>query len=39
MPPTAMMEPVRTKNGIANSEKPLMPAETLSITASCGMSM
>ena len=37
MPPTAMMAPHRIKNGIASSEKLLMPPETLSITASSGM--
>ncbi len=39
MPPTAMIAPHRMKNGIASSEKPLMPPETLSITASSGMSI
>ncbi|MGC4005485.1 MAG: hypothetical protein QM811_21155 [Pirellulales bacterium] len=39
MPPTAMMAPASTKNGIASSEKPLMPPATLSMTASSGMSM
>src|SRR5712691_3272553 len=38
MPPTAMMAPARMKNGMASSENPLMPPETLSITASSGMS-
>ena len=37
MPPTAMIAPARMKNGIASSEKPLMPPETLSMTASSGM--
>ena len=37
MPPTAMIAPARMKNGIASSEKPLIPPETLSITASSGM--
>ncbi len=39
MPPTAMIAPARMKNGIASSEKPLMPPDTLSITASSGMSV
>ena len=39
MPPTAMMAPARMKNGMASSEKPLMPPETLSITASSGRSI
>ena len=37
MPPTAMMAPARMKKGMASSEKPLMPPETFSITASSGM--
>jgi hypothetical protein len=37
IPPTAMIAPVKMKNGIANSENPLMPPATLSITASSGM--
>ena len=37
MPPTAMMAPARMKNGIASSEKPLMPPDTFSMTASSGM--
>jgi len=37
IPPTAMMAPVRMKNGIASSENPLMPPATLSMTASSGM--
>ena len=37
MPPTAMIAPASMKNGIANSEKPLMPPETFSMTASSGM--
>ena len=37
MPPTAMIAPVRMKNGIAKSEKPLMPPAILSITASSGI--
>ena len=36
MPPTAMMAPARMKNGMASSEKPLMPPDTLSMTASSG---
>ncbi len=38
MPPTAMIAPARMKNGIARSEKPLMPPDTLSMIASSGMS-
>ena len=37
MPPTAMMAPARMKKGIASNEKPLMPPDTLSMTASSGM--
>ena len=37
MPPTAMIAPARMKNGIASSEKPLIPPETFSMTASSGM--
>ncbi len=31
-----MIAPARMKNGMASSENPLMPPETLSITASSG---
>ena len=38
-PPSAMMPPARMKNGIASSAKSSVPSETLSITASSGMSI
>jgi hypothetical protein len=38
MPPSAMMPPARMKKGIASSAKSSVPSETLSITASSGMS-
>jgi len=34
-----MIAPHRMKNGMASSEKELMPPDTLSITASSGMSI
>ena len=37
MPPSAMMAPARTKNGIVSIANLLMPSETFSITASSGM--
>ena len=39
MPPSAMIAPARTKNGIASSEKLLTPLETWIITASSGTSI
>ena len=39
MPPTAIMAPAKTKNGMASRENPLMPPETFSMTASSGMSI
>ena len=39
MPPSAMMPPASTKNGIASSTKSSVPSEILSITASSGMSI
>ena len=38
MPPSAMIAPASTKNGIASSAKSSVPSEILSITASSGMS-
>ena len=38
MPPSAMMPPASTKNGMASSAKSSVPSEILSITASSGMS-
>jgi hypothetical protein len=38
MPPSAMMPPASTKNGIASSAKSSVPSEILIITASSGMS-
>ena len=38
MPPSAMMPPASTKNGIASSAKSSVPSEILSMTASSGMS-
>ncbi len=37
MPPSAMIAPASTKNGIASSENLLIPSEILSMTASSGM--
>ena len=37
MPPSAMMAPAKTKNGIVNIANLLTPLETCSITASSGM--
>ena len=39
MPPSAMMPPASTKNGIASSTKSSVPSEIRSITASSGMSV
>ena len=39
MPPSAMMPPASTKNGIASSAKSSVPSEIFSITASSGMSV
>ena len=39
MPPSAMIAPASTKNGIASSAKSSVPSEILSITASSGMSV
>jgi hypothetical protein len=36
MPPSAMMAPAKTKNGIANSENLLTPLDIWIITASSG---
>ena len=38
MPPSAMIAPASTKNGIASSAKSSVPSEIFSITASSGMS-
>ena len=38
IPPSAMIAPASTKNGIASSAKSSVPSEILSITASSGMS-
>ncbi len=38
IPPSAMIPPASTKNGIASSAKSSVPSEILSITASSGMS-
>lgn len=39
IPPSAMIAPASTKNGIASSAKSSVPSEILSITASAGMSI
>ena len=39
IPPSAMMPPASTKNGIASSAKSSVPSEIFSITASSGMSI
>ena len=39
MPPSAMMAPASTKNGIASSENLLTPPATWIITASSGISI
>ncbi len=38
MPPSAMIPPASTKNGMASSAKSSVPSEIFSITASSGMS-
>ena len=38
MPPSAMMPPASTKNGMASSAKSSVPSEILSMTASSGRS-
>ena len=39
IPPSAMMAPASTKNGMASSANSSEPSEILSITASSGMSI